>query len=142
MTAVSLPAVARVDPRSARRVIALIVAIVAVGMYVAFQGQWVLPHDEAFPLFKSLNGLRDFVDAHRTALDPIRVFIGALVGGFDTLIAGLGWPGVVAVAGGLGVVLGGIRLATLSVLGFATLGVLGLWDASMEIGRASCRERV
>ena len=52
MTAVSLPAVARVDPRSARRVIALIVAIVAVGMYVAFQGQWVLPHDEAFPLFK------------------------------------------------------------------------------------------
>ena len=131
MTAVSLPAVGRVDPRSARRVIALILAIMPVGLYVVFQGQWTLPHDEGFPLFRSLNGLRDFVDAHRTLLDPIRIFIGALVGGFDTLIAGLGWPGVIAVAGGLGVVFGGIRLATLSVLGFAALGVLGLWEPSM-----------
>ena len=131
MTAVSLPAVPRIDQRTAHRVIALVLAIGLVGLYVIFQGQWTLPHDETFPLFRSLNGLREFVDAHRTALDPIRIFIGALVGGFDSLIAVLGWPGVLAVSGGLGVVFGGIRLASLSVLGFAALGVLGLWDASM-----------
>ena len=35
-------------------------------------------------------------------------------------------------AGSLGFVFGGLRLAVLSVAGFAALGVLGLWEASME----------
>jgi glycine betaine/proline transport system permease protein len=38
---------------------------------------------------------------------------------------------VIAVVGGLGFVFGGWRLALLAVSGFASLGVLGLWDASM-----------
>jgi glycine betaine/proline transport system permease protein len=131
MTAVSLPATAHLELQTARRLLAVIVTVLAVGLYVIFQGQWTLPHDEEYPLFQSLNGLRDFVDQHRTVVDPIRIFIGALVDFFDAIIAGLGWPGVLAVAGGLGLIFGGLRLATLSILGFASLGVLGLWGASM-----------
>jgi glycine betaine/proline transport system permease protein len=131
VTAVSLSAATRLEPRTARRILALIVTAVVVGLYVAFQGQWALPHDEEYPLFASLNGLRDFVDQNRTIVDPIRIFIGTLVDFFVAIIAGLGWPGVLAVAGGLGLIFGGLRLATLSVLGFASLGVLGLWGASM-----------
>jgi len=131
VTAVSLPAAARLEPQTARRVLAVILTVAVVGLYLAFQGQWTLPHDEDYPLFKSLNGLRDFVDQNRTVVDPIRTFIRALVDFFVAIIAALGWPGVLAVAGGLGVIFGGFRLAALSVLGFASLGVLGLWDASM-----------
>jgi ABC-type proline/glycine betaine transport system, permease component len=131
LTAVSLPLAMRIDPRSARRLLALILVVAAVTLYAIFQGQWTLPHDEEYPLFRSLNGLRTFVDQHRTVLEPIRAAIAALVAGFDALIAGLGWPGVLTVAGGLGLIFGGFRLATLAVVGFAALGVLGLWDASM-----------
>jgi glycine betaine/proline transport system permease protein len=131
LTAVSLPATARLEPGTARRLLAIVAAGLVVGLYVAFQGQWTLPHDEEYPLFASLNGLRDFVDQNRTAVEPVRAFIGALVDFFDVLIAGLGWPGVLAVAGGFGLIFGGLRLAALAVLGFAALGVLGLWAASM-----------
>ena len=43
----------------------------------------------------------------------------------------LGWAGVLALAGGLGLVFGGVRLAVLAGGGLAALGVLGLWEASM-----------
>ena len=131
MTAVSLPAAARLEPAIARRLLMVIVIVLVAGLYVIFEGQWTLPHDEEYQLFTSLNGLRDFVDQNRTVVDPIRIFIGALVDVFDAIIAGLGWPGILAVAGGLGLIFGGLRLATLSVVGLAALGVLGLWAASM-----------
>ena len=131
MTAISLPAAVRLEPGAARRLLAVFVIALGIGLYLIFQGQWTLPHDEEYPLFKSLNGLRDFVDQNRTMVDPIRIFIGALVDVFDAFIAGLGWPGILAVAGGLGLIFGGLRLATLSIVGFAALGVLGLWEASM-----------
>ena len=99
-----------------------------------FQGQGTLPHDEAYPLFATLNGVRDWIDANRDSLvlfDLIREGVGGLVGAFDNLLAALGWPGVLAVAGALGLVFGGWRLAALSAGGFAMLGLLGLWESSM-----------
>jgi glycine betaine/proline transport system permease protein len=63
--------------------------------------------------------------------DPIRVAIDSLVGAIDGFLALLGWPGVLAVSGVLGLTFGGWRLALLSVAGFASLGVLGLWESSM-----------
>ena len=137
MTAVSLPAQARIDPRTGRRIIAVVATISVVVLYVVFQGRWTLPHDQDSELFTWINAARDWVDANRTNpiftffIDPIRVGIGALVSFFVTILATLGWPGVLAVAGSFGFVFGGLRLATLSVLGFAALGVLGLWAASM-----------
>jgi len=138
MTAVSVPAAARVDPRTGRRIVAIALVVLTVVLWVVFRGQWTLPHDPDSGVFKAVNSARDWVDANRTVpvftlfLDPIRVGIGALVSGFDALLATLGWPGVLAVAGSLGLIFGGLRLATLTVLGFASLGVLGLWTASME----------
>lgn len=131
MTAISLPAVSRLDPSTARRGLALVLIAVAVLLFVLFQGQWTLPHDDDAALFKSLNGLRTFVDEHRTALDPVRVVVATLVDVINTSIATLGWLGVIGVAGGLGLVFGGARLAVLVVAGFLVLGLLGLWDASM-----------
>ncbi len=137
MTAISLPAVARVDPQTGRRVLGILIVVAVVALYVLFQGQWTLPHDPEAGIFTWVNGVRDWVDANRTVpvftfvIDPIRIGIGALVTFFVELLATLGWPGVLAVAGSLGFIFGGLRLATLSVLGFASLGALGLWPASM-----------
>jgi glycine betaine/proline transport system permease protein len=131
MTAITVPRPWRSDPRTARRLAAAVLAALAVTLYVLLQGQWTLPHDESFPLFQTLNGLPATVDQYRNIFEPIRAFIGAIVGFFDLVLASLGWPGVIAVVGGLGFVFGGWRLALLAVSGFASLGVLGLWDASM-----------
>jgi glycine betaine/proline transport system permease protein len=108
-----------------------VIAITAVVLYVAFRGQWTLPHDDSFPLFKALNGLRTAVDANRSVLAPLRSAISGLVGVFDLIIASLGWTGVIGLAGGLGFLFGGLRLAALAVGGFVAIGILGLWDASM-----------
>ena len=131
MTAISLATTWRSDPRMFRRLAAAALAIAAVALYLAFRGQWTLPHDETYPLFKTLNGLKSTVDANRTILDPIRAAISAIVDFFDLVLASLGWPGVIAAVGGLGFAFGGWRLALLAVSGIASLGVLGLWDPSM-----------
>ncbi len=131
MTAISLPASRRLDPVLAKRLLAAVLAAVVVLLFILFRGQWTLPHDQDFPLFKALNGVKQAVDQNRTVLDPIRIGIAALVDGFNGALAFLGWPGVLALAGGLGLIFGGVRLAILCVIGFAALGVLGLWDASM-----------
>jgi glycine betaine/proline transport system permease protein len=139
VTAVSVPrAAARLDPRTGRRALALIGVVVAVVLYLLFQGQWTLPHDESSPVFTALNAIRDWVDANRTTsplfvyvFDPIRVAIDALVTGIDAFLALRGWPGILAVSGALGLIGGGWRLAVLAVAGFASLGVLGLWESSI-----------
>lgn len=137
MTAISVPAAAKVDARTGRRLLGIVIVVAVVALYVLFQGQWTLPHDPDSGIFTWVNEIRDWVDANRTipvftlVIDPVRVGIGALVTGFVELLATLGWPGVLAIAGSLGFVFGGLRLATLSILGFAALGALGLWAASM-----------
>jgi glycine betaine/proline transport system permease protein len=137
VTSISLPATARIDPQTGRRIIAAIVVAFVAGLYLVFRGQWTLPHNPDSDLFKAINAARDWVDSNRTipiftlVIDPIRIGIGALVSGFMSALAFLGWPGVLAIAGSLGVVFGGFRLAALAVIGFAALGVLGLWAPSM-----------
>jgi glycine betaine/proline transport system permease protein len=131
MTAISLPTTSRLEPGTVRRLAALALAAAAVGLYIVFQGQWTLPHDESYPLFKALNELKATVDANRTILDPLRAVISGIVDFFNLVLASLGWTGVIATVGGLGFVFGGWRLALLAVSGFASLGVLGLWDPSM-----------
>ncbi|HUP54569.1 MAG TPA: ABC transporter permease, partial [Methylomirabilota bacterium] len=134
MTAITAPFAARLETKSGRRLLLLIGVVVAVLLYLVFQGQGTLPHDESYPFFETLNGVRGWIEEHRDALfifAAIRVGIGGLVDAIEGLLAGLGWPGVIAVAGGLGLIFGGWRLALLGALGFAAIGVLGLWESGM-----------
>jgi glycine betaine/proline transport system permease protein len=131
VTAISLPARGRLDPGSARRALALVLLAAAALAYVLFRGQWTLPHNDDEPLFRTLNGVRDFVGERREVLEPIRLAIGSFVDLFDLIIESLGWPGVIGVFAAIGLVVGGWKLAVLTIAGFASLGVLGLWDASM-----------
>lgn len=135
MTAISVPGVARLEPRIAKRLFGIVLAVLAVVLYLIFGGTTTLPHDESHPFFLILNDLRLWVESNRDSLivfDATREAIGALVGGFETLLTTLGWPGTIGVAAALGLVFGGWRLAFLSGLGFAALGMLGLWASSME----------
>ncbi len=131
MTAISLPTRTRLDDRAARRLLGAAVIAAAAIAFVLFRGQMTLPHDDDFPLFRSLNGVRDLVDENRYVLDPIRTAVASVVDVFNLVILSLGWPGIIGLAGALGLVFGGVRLAILAITGFASLGILGLWDASM-----------
>ena len=131
MTAISLSDRSRLDQRAARRLLGAALIAAAAIAFVVFRGQATLPHDDDFALFNSLNGVRDFVDENRYVLDPVRSAVAGIVDLFDLVIASLGWPGVIGVGGALGLVFGGVRLAVLAIAGFVSLGVLGLWDASM-----------
>ena len=130
MTAISLSARGRLDERTARRALIAVLGMAAAIAFVLFHGQWTLPHNDDEPLFRTLNGFRDTVEQNRGILEPVRAGIAFLVGLFNDVLASLGWPGVIGLAGAMGLAFGGIRVALLAVLGFVSLGVLGLWDES------------
>ena len=131
MTAIRLPAATFGGHVPTRRLLFVALLGAAVLIWILFNGQWTLPHDDDAPLFSSLNGIRDAVNENRALLDPERSLLGSLVGFFDDVLAALGWTGVIGLAGALGWVFGGWRLTVLVTVGFASLGVLGLWDESM-----------
>ena len=131
MTAASFPLAARLDAQGARRALIAVLAVASAIAWVLFRGQWTLPHNDDAQLFRDLNGVRDTVSDNRAVLEPVRAGVAALIDVFNNLIDSLGWPGVIGLAAALGVAFGGIRLGLLAALGFASLGILGLWDASM-----------
>jgi glycine betaine/proline transport system permease protein len=135
VTAVSVPTGVRLDPRTAKRAFLVVAGAAGVLLYLLFSGQWTLEHDENYPLWLTINEIRDWVETNRDSLvifGLIRTGVDSLVGFFDALLAGLGWPGTLGVVAALGLVFGGWRLAALSFAGFAALGLLGLWESSME----------
>ncbi len=131
MTAIGLRTGVHVDERQARRLLAVVLFGAAVLTYIIFRNTSTLPHNDDEPLFRSLNGVKDTVDANRTALEPIRAVITGIVNFFVDVIASLGWPGIIGVAAALGMVFSGLRLTLLVTLGFLSLGAIGLWDESM-----------
>jgi len=131
VTAVRFPTTAIADPAAARRALVVVLGIAAAIAYVLFRGQWTLPHNDDEPLFRSLNGVRDAVADNRSILEPIRATVAAVIDVFGNILASLGWPGVIGLAGALGLAFGGVRLGLLAILGFASLGAIGLWDQSM-----------
>jgi glycine betaine/proline transport system permease protein len=132
MTAVGYRAGALADPAAARRALVVVLAFAAAIAWILFRNQWTLPHNDDEPLFRTLNQVHDAVADNRTLLEPVRVSVGALIDVFDTIIASLGWPGIIGLAGAIGYAFSGARLALLAMLGFVSFGVLGLWDASMQ----------
>ena len=131
MTAIGYRAGGLADPAATRRALVIVLGIASAVAWVLFRGQWTLPHNGDAQLFRDLNGVSDAVSSNRSILEPIRASVAALIDLFNNLLASLGWPGVIGLAGALGVAFGGFRLGLLGVVGFASLGVLGLWDESM-----------
>ena len=135
MTAASVPSALRIDQRLGRRMLLLVLAAVGVVLYLVFAGQWTLPHDEDYPLFPALNGVKAWVDENRDSIvlfAVIREVVSGLVGAFENLIGLLGWPGVLATTAALSAIFGGWRLIVGTTLGMAMIGFLGLWTEGME----------
>jgi glycine betaine/proline transport system permease protein len=119
------------SPTSSKRALLIVLGLAAVVAYLLFNGQWTLPHDDDADLFRGLNSIKDVIADNRQMLDPIRLGVTSLVDLFDEIFASLGWTGVIALVAALGLLFGGVRLALLAGLGFAFIGVLGLWDQAM-----------
>ncbi|MBI2762488.1 MAG: ABC transporter permease subunit [Chloroflexi bacterium] len=122
-----------------RRFWAVALAIGAVALYIAFAGQWTLPHNNDAPFFERLNDFRAWIDANRNSnpilvvlIVGVRTAMGALFTGYLGILQVLTWPGLTVIAGGLGLLVGGRRLGGLLLSGFLSFGVLGLWDRSIE----------
>jgi len=131
VTAVGLPIRARLDERSARRWLYAVLAVAAALAWILFRGQMTLPHNDDAPIFRTLAGARTWASENRSTLAPIREGLGGLIDTMNNLLASLGWPGVIGLVAALGFGFGGIRVGLLAGLGLASLGILGLWDASM-----------
>ena len=83
------------------------------------------------PLFRSLNGVRDWVGENRSILDPAGRRSPGWWRSSTTSSPRSAGRASSASPGALGWIFGGWRLTVLVTAGFASLGALGLWDASM-----------
>jgi glycine betaine/proline transport system permease protein len=137
MTAISLPAVRRIDPRAARRYGLVGLLATAVILFVVFQNTSQLPLDQSNPLFLAINDVRDWIRDNRFTNPALGILsliegpVGWLTDSIIGLLAYVGWLGIVGVGAAFGWLVGGWRYALLAISGFAVLGALGLWDLSM-----------
>jgi glycine betaine/proline transport system permease protein len=132
MTAAGAALRAGVGGRIARRWLVLGAGVAAILVWIAFRGQMTLPHDDDAPIFRTLGGIRDWADENRQALAPIREGIGGLLDAIGEILGSLGWPGVIGLTAAIAFGFGGLGVGLLAFAGMASLGVLGLWDASMQ----------
>ncbi len=139
MTAVPVALARRPDVRLSRA--AAFVLLLAAGalLYVLFQGQQSLAFDGQNDLFSFFNSIRDWFTANRTtapifvyAIEPIRVAVKWLVEEYTAVLTALGWIGVTAIGGALGLVFVTWRTALLVVGAFLVIGLLGLWVAMVD----------
>ncbi|MBA3488347.1 MAG: ABC transporter permease, partial [Longispora sp.] len=107
--------------------------------YLAFRGNDVLAHGEDAPAFHFLNGVRDWVDDNRDTsavflffVNEIRFGISLFIEGIQATLSFLGGVGVVAMVGGLAALFARWRISALAIAGFTSLGMLGLWQESMD----------
>ncbi|WP_431900197.1 ABC transporter permease [Nonomuraea sp. bgisy101] len=117
---------------------AAVVAALVAG-YLTLNGTATLPHDDEAATFLAVNDARDWVDANRNDnplflyfINYVRIYLGQLYTFLETALFALGWPGLIGVIGGLGWLAGGWRIALLGVAGFASFGVLGVWEAGVR----------
>ena len=137
MTAISLPAIRgqRTIPRSAWFVGLFLLAAI---LFIVFQGTGTQPRSNTGAFFSTLNDLRDFIRDNRES--PVflllftgpRVVIDTLIDALTTLLHAVGWPALVALFGTIGLIAGGWRLAAGAAVAVVALGILGLWDSSVD----------
>lgn len=139
MTAIALGQARQAMPRVSRPTLLVALFAAAAVLYLVFRDRWLLPHDDSAPVFGTFNDVRSWVEANRQSNPLLSVVVAGIRAGvgvlFDVVLAvlhALGWPGLVAVAGSLGLVFSGWRLALLAAGGVLSFGILGLWEPSIE----------
>lgn len=139
MTAVTANALRRPLTRVPRRALFVLALAVAGILYLAFKGEWTLPHDPQAAIFLRFNEIRDWVAANKSGnivlvllVGVVRIAVGAVVDGTAALLHGLGWMGVTAIAALIGFLANGRRLALFGLTGALSLGVLGFWEPAMD----------
>ena len=125
--------------RPPARLLALGLLAAVVATYLATRGTATLPHSEAAPAFALLAQARDWVDANRDThpvflfgVNYVRLAVALVVGAVQAGLQALGWLGLTAVATGLALAAAGRGAALIAAAGAATLGVLGLWPATVD----------
>jgi len=129
----------RLIPELPRAAWALLLVVAAAAVYVAFAGQFTLPHDNDASLFHRINDIREWIDGNRNSnivlvifITGMRIAITAVVDLFMAALHSLSWFGFTTIAAVLGYFVGGWRLAALMAFGFLSFGILGLWDRSVD----------
>ncbi|GLY05576.1 ABC transporter permease subunit [Actinoplanes sp. NBRC 101535] len=123
--------------RSGRTRIAVLVVVSVVAL-LSFRTTAAADSSDA-AAFRFFDGVRDWVDANRDVnplflygVNYIRLGVRLLVDAVSAGLTGLGFAGLVAVAGALALVVAGWRAGLLAVTGFVAFAVLGLWVESVE----------
>ena len=89
---------------------------------------WIDTNRNSNPIFTSfVNVIRGFMDGFVTFLQNLISQAGG-----TRSIPQLGWLGVVAIIGFVVYAISNIKIAIFSMAGFVTLGLLGLWQESMD----------
>src|SRR5262245_24004726 len=126
----------------------ILVAWVVLGTLLRGRDTMALATQDTTPLHNSLTDVRNWVDSHRATaplfsgvLDTIRTGVGSLTSAlqdlnsqpsFDRPVPLIGWLGVVVLATFGAYALGNLRVAILTAAGFVAVGLLGLWQESMD----------
>ncbi|MET8153469.1 ABC transporter permease [Actinoplanes sp. NPDC049668] len=124
--------------RPSRRTVIAVLVVATVVAYLSVRTPGAADSDDAWA-FRFFGGVRDWVDENRDTsplflygVNYLRLGVVVVVDAVQGLLYGLGWAGLVAAAGALTAVLAGWRLAIGTVAGFLFLGVLGLWEQSVD----------
>jgi len=153
MTSATLAPEKLATPKTPKSLLGRKNAIVGIGWFILailLKGRSTLPLNRSSltSVQESLTNLSDAIDRNRNSnpfflnvINKIRSSINAFVnllqdaisqGSATRAVPQIGWLGVVAVIGLAVAVFASARAALLAVVGFVTLGLLGLWQESMD----------
>jgi glycine betaine/proline transport system permease protein len=120
------------------RTLASVLIVAATVGYLVFRGEPAAESADA-AAFRFFTDVRDWVDENRDThpaflfgVNYLRLGVRLLTDSVSAVLTGLGFAGLVAVAGAVSFVLAGWRYALLAVAGFLSFAVLGLWTESVE----------
>jgi glycine betaine/proline transport system permease protein len=129
-------------------VFAIVIGWIVLGSVLRGRDTLSLPTQDTTPLHDRFTAVRDWVDVNRNSnpfftgfVDGIRDVVGGLTTFLQDLISHaafgrpvplIGWLGVIALATFGAYAFGNARVAVLTAAGFTSLGLLGLWQESMD----------
>jgi len=126
-------------PRVPRLAGGLLLGLLVAVLFVLFHDQYTIPHDDDAPFFHALRDFRDWIDNNRNSniilvvtVTAIRVLISTVFDAFSFVLHNLTWPGLTAIGAAAGLAVGGWRACLLMTAGILSLGILGLYQHSVD----------